>query len=245
MRVGGRTMVFPIGDNDVGRLADCWLILDDDLISRTHARFHVSDDKLEIEDLGSRNGTFVNGEQVYQRTELRDGDKVRIGNEVIAILASDGDEGDDLLLRRTIGPGDGPQFPSLIGQLVEKSLAMGKIKEAERYALALTNQLTATKVPVQHPTARSCIRCLISLADRTSSGIWIDRVFRLHTVHEWLMPDEVLDAVFVALNRIPRVPGTALQEYEQVLRHCGKEGVEVPSTLMSAIAELADAYGKN
>ncbi len=228
-------------------MADCWLTLDDDLASRYHARFHVDADGVQIEDLDSRNGTFVNGEQVHGKVELAHADKLRIGREVISVIGPDAREIEDEsdALRRTIGPGEGSQFPSLIGQLVEKSLNMGKLKEAERYALALTNQLGSAKVAVDHPTAVSAVRCLVALAEKTSAGVWLDRVFRLHVAKRWIMREKTVDQIRDALDRIPRVPGSGLLDYEKLLRQLAREGQSVDRALTSTIAELADAYGKN
>ncbi len=238
-------MALPEGELDVGRMVECWLTLDDDLASRYHARFHVGADRLEIEDLESRNGTFVNGERIRGRRALNDRDQVRVGREIMAVIGPGGAEvaradGD---LRQTIGPGEETQFPSLIGQLVEKSLSMGKTKDAERYALALTNQLMSAKVDGDHPTARSCVRCLVALAEKSASGVWLDRVFKLHAVHGWVMSNTTLVDIRRCLSRIPRVPGSGMEEYEARLRSLVREGATVPDPLVKAIAELRDAYG--
>jgi pSer/pThr/pTyr-binding forkhead associated (FHA) protein len=243
-KIGSKTVLLPDGQHDVGRLAECWLVLDDDLVSRNHARFHVGADLTELEDLGSRNGTFVNGDKVVGRRVLVDGDRVRIGREVIEVLGLGssllGDEDD---LRRTLAPGEDTRFPSMIGQLVEKSIKSGKVKEAERYAMALSSQLMAARVAVTHPAAEACNRCMIQLADKTASGQWIDRLFRLYAQQAWLMAPETIEQVRGALDRIPRVPGTGLRDYEQALRMIAREGAPVPPELVTAIAELADAFG--
>jgi DNA-binding winged helix-turn-helix (wHTH) protein len=49
-------------------------------VSRHHARIRVAESGITIEDLGSKNGTFVNGEQVTGLRKLADGDEVRIGS---------------------------------------------------------------------------------------------------------------------------------------------------------------------
>src|SRR5690606_17180698 len=67
IRLGGKTMVVPEGEHDIGRNLDCWLTLDDELASRNHARLHVAGDRAEVEDLGSRNGTFVNDRRLTGR----------------------------------------------------------------------------------------------------------------------------------------------------------------------------------
>lgn len=54
--------------------------LDDDaLVSRTHARITLERGTLWIEDLGSRNGTFINGKMIEKKTMVRAGDKVTLG----------------------------------------------------------------------------------------------------------------------------------------------------------------------
>jgi hypothetical protein len=243
-RIGDKTVMLPEGTHSIGRMADCWLVLDDDMVSRYHARLHVGPMESQVEDLGSRNGTYVNGERVEGRRALRDGDRIRIGRELIAVLGFDSSFGDvEDNLRRTLAPGEDTQFPSLIGQLVEKSLRAGKIKDAERYATALTSQLMSARVPASHPAADSCNRCLLALADRTSGGVWIDRLFKLYATQSWIMTTEVVDAVRHALDRIPRIPGTGIADYEQRLRLMAKEGTVVPDGLTENIAELADSYG--
>lgn len=63
----------------LGRGANANLRLNDDGVSRRHARLVRSGDKYIIEDLNSSNGTLVNGESVTQRI-LEDGDKIRLGS---------------------------------------------------------------------------------------------------------------------------------------------------------------------
>ena len=57
----------------------CDITVSDPDASRRHAQVEIADDQLSIEDLGSTNGTFVNGERIDQRRRLSDGDEVRIG----------------------------------------------------------------------------------------------------------------------------------------------------------------------
>jgi diguanylate cyclase (GGDEF)-like protein len=66
----------------IGRAAEASLRLNDDGVSRRHARIVVSGGQVQIEDLGSANGTLVNGERVA-RAVLRDGDKVQVGETTI------------------------------------------------------------------------------------------------------------------------------------------------------------------
>lgn len=63
----------------IGRAPDVDFTLEDANASRRHSRVLAEGDSYAIEDLGSRNGTYVNGARVLQRQALRDGDVVRIG----------------------------------------------------------------------------------------------------------------------------------------------------------------------
>src|SRR5215213_2915131 len=66
-------------DATVGR-EGCDIVLADPEVSRRHAALRISDSGAAVEDFGSTNGTFVNGERVNGVRQLNDGDVVRFGN---------------------------------------------------------------------------------------------------------------------------------------------------------------------
>ena len=66
----------------LGRGADATIRLDDDYVSTRHARIAASGDQWFVEDLGSTNGTYVNGTRI-QRVALREGDLVQFGPQVL------------------------------------------------------------------------------------------------------------------------------------------------------------------
>src|SRR4051812_44495855 len=67
------------GDYVIGREPSCDVQLDVDLVSRRHAKLIVNYDHALIADLGSSNGTFVNGQQVREPTRLWPNQKIQIG----------------------------------------------------------------------------------------------------------------------------------------------------------------------
>ena len=69
----------------IGRSADCQLILDDDYVSTRHARVVTTPNGIYVEDLGSTNGTFVNGEGITAPTTITLVDSVRIGKTVMRL----------------------------------------------------------------------------------------------------------------------------------------------------------------
>jgi pSer/pThr/pTyr-binding forkhead associated (FHA) protein len=74
----GLTYVLAGGDTLVGRGAECDIFLGDVTVSRHHARFSVDGDSLRLLDLGSTNGTYVNGAWA-EAYALSAGDEVIIG----------------------------------------------------------------------------------------------------------------------------------------------------------------------
>jgi DNA-binding winged helix-turn-helix (wHTH) protein len=76
---GDREITLREGENILGREQDAAAWVDVHSVSRRHARILVSGDVATLEDLGSKNGTFLKGETVTVPQCLRDGDRFRIG----------------------------------------------------------------------------------------------------------------------------------------------------------------------
>jgi pSer/pThr/pTyr-binding forkhead associated (FHA) protein len=68
----------------------CDITLSDPDVSRRHAEIEIAAGELSIVDLGSTNGTFVNGDRIDQQRRLRDGDEVRIGSTIWRLRAPTG-----------------------------------------------------------------------------------------------------------------------------------------------------------
>jgi pSer/pThr/pTyr-binding forkhead associated (FHA) protein len=81
----------------IGRELDCHLRAHSDQVSRHHCAIAIEPDGVVVLDLGSRHGTFVDGERVGRRCELRDGARLRIGpmEFVVAILDEAPEPSDD------------------------------------------------------------------------------------------------------------------------------------------------------
>ena len=67
----------------IGRAPTVELRVEDDGLSRTHARIRAETNRAWVEDLGSRNGTFLNGMKITAAVELHDGDKIQVGRSTI------------------------------------------------------------------------------------------------------------------------------------------------------------------
>ncbi|MET0839424.1 MAG: FHA domain-containing protein [Marmoricola sp.] len=72
----------------VGRHPESDIFLDDITVSRRHVEFRRADESFRVHDVGSLNGTYLNGDRVDD-AELQNGDEVRIGKFRLVFFASD------------------------------------------------------------------------------------------------------------------------------------------------------------
>ena len=84
----GLTYVLGPGETLVGRGGDCDIFLGDVTVSRHHAKLSVEDDALSIEDLGSTNGTYVNGSRA-DASDLDAGDELIVGKFHLIVARGD------------------------------------------------------------------------------------------------------------------------------------------------------------
>lgn len=92
------------GENVIGRASDARLPIESPAVSRRHARVFVTGGQATIEDLGSKNGTFLGGRRVERPTRLEDGASVIVGP---ALLLFRGKAGHDSTKTRSSVPWDG------------------------------------------------------------------------------------------------------------------------------------------
>ena len=82
---GGREVELSDGANVLGRAPGCAVWLDAPGVSRRHARILVAEGTATLEDLGSKNGTYLRGRKIEAPQILADGDPIAIGTAVITI----------------------------------------------------------------------------------------------------------------------------------------------------------------
>jgi DNA-binding winged helix-turn-helix (wHTH) protein len=85
-------VLLPDGEHLIGRGEDCRIRSDSTKVSRHHALVRVASERLLVEDLGSRNGTWVHGRRLEGTAELTTGDAVRVGPEVIRFVIAVADQ---------------------------------------------------------------------------------------------------------------------------------------------------------
>ncbi len=84
---------FPLEESQeyhIGRSSESDMVLVEDMVSRNHAKLHVVSDVVKLHDLGSTNGSFVNGERVSD-VDLQEGDRILFGTSIIKLIRSTGE----------------------------------------------------------------------------------------------------------------------------------------------------------
>ena len=84
-KLRGKELVLNEGENTVGRAADCDHQLAVEGISKKHLRVTVNGETAYAEDLGSSNGTLVNG-KIIKKITLKDGDKIALPNVILQVV---------------------------------------------------------------------------------------------------------------------------------------------------------------
>lgn len=90
LAMAGQTVALAEGTHTIGRDPGASLWIDSALVSRRHARIVVLNGHVTIEDLGSRNGTLLNGDRLTAASSLKDGDEIELGSVPVSVRISSG-----------------------------------------------------------------------------------------------------------------------------------------------------------
>ena len=114
----------------IGRDPGADVTLHDSQVSRRHARISLDAGGLIVEDLGSSNGTFLNGTEIYARTRFDPGDELLIGTTVLQLPAEHAREVSGVL---PVPPGLAKPAgrPDFVERLVDQPAAAGPSRELE------------------------------------------------------------------------------------------------------------------
>ena len=79
----------PAHDADVLRACGCGtLAAGDEYASNQHARFQIAHGLWYVKDLGSTNGTWLNGRRIHAAQALKKGDKIKIGHTLVVVVSA-------------------------------------------------------------------------------------------------------------------------------------------------------------
>ena len=100
-----RVVLLAPGENLLGRDPASAFLIESASVSRRHTRIVVDSERVVLEDLGSKNGTWVGGERVEGRVTLADGDQISIGPVVLVFRRGGGDTTETELNAAYVGEG--------------------------------------------------------------------------------------------------------------------------------------------
>ena len=122
----------------LGRGSELEIVLMEDMVSRHHAKIITGSDYVLVQDLGSTNGTFVNGERI-RKIRLREGDRILIGTSILKLVPYEGElpveepaqQAPKMLPPPSSSPSSGalipPALPSSTGQLGPAAPSSGSL----------------------------------------------------------------------------------------------------------------------
>lgn len=118
----------------IGRDLACDYLINDSEVSRRHARILQQGSATILEDLGSTNGTFVNGQRLSGSRVLHPGDTLQIGDNVILVYEIVQLDPDATVLSRSVKPE--PLTPQSLEEAIEQDAAEeGEVEEPEQRRL--------------------------------------------------------------------------------------------------------------
>ncbi|MCE9545700.1 MAG: SpoIIE family protein phosphatase [Planctomycetia bacterium] len=228
---------YPLGDEKavLGRHPDCEIVLDSGAVSRQHARVSHEEGQYFIEDLHSRNGTFVNDQPIDGRRALVNGDRLRICDLVFAFQS-------DVRPPVPFGPagpfGQAPAF----GQPVDESSFAVVVDDEDHVKsstflskLELTNDSSRMRFEV-NPLAK--LQALLEITRNLSRSLSIDAVL-----------PKVLDSLFKIFPQadrgfiVMRVPQTGLLVPKAVKFRRPDQGdtIRVSRTIVDQVMQSREA----
>lgn len=235
------------GESTIGRSPKCEIVLDDPLVSRTHARVFVNRGAVTIEDLKSANGVLVNGEALVRARVLVSGDRVVIGQQSFQLVVGAKTDAPSTAERKTAKTlsnfkefsvteterseatrkGDALE---LLGGVADKVLALGRGDEAERILSSyLRNLLQSARVGGEIDTGvlEKAAVYAVRIAEVTGKGTWVDYVFELYAIAKRPLPGPVIERLYASLRKISSPSINVFRQYLTALR--GVEAVMGPS----------------
>ncbi len=189
----------------IGRSPDCGAPIDDVSASRRHAALRVVGADVVVEDLQSRNGTFVDGRLIGSPTPLRAGSRIIIGNTVMTLVLAPGDAASSA--RRSVplrgDPDDDAEAVRTSTVVPDRAmlaraqaaLAAGRIDECGGGATIILRRQANLGPRAEDDLVHGLSALLVALAERSGDRRWLEGVFQVNTDCERVIAKELVDAI--------------------------------------------------
>jgi hypothetical protein len=238
----------PTGQVIVGRGDAVHITLPEALVSRRHARLTVSADRVWVEDLGSANGTRVNGSLVTEKTALREGDSLHLATVTISVrrlvaprlsTAKAEQELGRIALLRTARERtreiEAPNLPGrseesvteradafdVLGRLAERLLASGQIERAEHIVSEFLAQVRGgVRSGLTLPVAvrERAAGLALKLLEATGKAHFAESLVELHVTAKTMLSKDEFGRLSRALAP-SLLRADLVQDYCEILGH--------------------------
>lgn len=233
-----RDFTLEAGTYLLGRHRSCDIILDSPHVSRRHARVYVGRTGVQVADVASANGVYVNGERVgTDPVRVADGDRVMLGEEELQVLVSRpsrpvsdklpiskpswfiraNDDEDESPEPERSSPGTrSSNFFELVGKIVDRALAEGRVADAHTMLQPQLNRvlLDARAGRLIDDTARDgALRYSLLLAKAPGQSRALDYTLDLLTALALIPNAQLADELARALETSDSVDDTRLASY--------------------------------
>jgi pSer/pThr/pTyr-binding forkhead associated (FHA) protein len=243
LRFGEHDVELGPGETIIGRSPKCQIVVDDPLVSRSHARLMVHRGIVTVEDLKSANGVLVNGERLMRTRVLTSGDRLLVGGQAFMLLAEAAEAqpsrrgrfAKTLAGRQFVDEAtrtaEGEQEKSeatrrgdaleLLASVADKVLALGRGDEAERVLSSyLRNLLQSARVgtDIDPAITERAATYAVRIAEATNKGSWVDYAIELYSIMKKPLPAVVIDRLYETLRKLAPLSAHVFRQYLVVLR---------------------------
>jgi len=249
IKIGPQEIVLHFGETLVGRSDECGLCLDDERLSRVHAKLIATESQLGIVDLGSRNGTYVNDVRVRNPVQLNSGDRIRMGQSLLMVSFAGRKTKRSSSTGRTLGGATLVDMAPPGGEesdVLYRVLQLGRLDEAEKLLKARVANLVRAEpsLAVDHILARNVQGGMMTMADKSMDARWLHRLFKLHVTCGWFMTEETQKRVEQLIRAIGRAGGDGLGAYLSFWAGRTKELTEARKARLARLRDLASRDSK-
>jgi hypothetical protein len=243
LRFGDHDIELNQGDTVLGRGPKNTVVLDDALVSRTHAKIVVQGDVITIEDLGSANGVLLNGERIDRKRALTSGDRVVLGQQsfTLSVQSAGVSRTEARVFARTltntamdtglveadrISPTRRGDALDLLCGVADKMLALGRGDEAERILSSyLRNMLQVARArgDVDPRSMEKAVTYAVRIAEVSGKGAWIDYAFDTYAVVRRPLPAPLVEKLYDVVRKAAPLSANAFRQYLLALRSAEAE----------------------
>ncbi len=242
LRFGDHDIELAQGDTVLGRGPKNTVVLDDALVSRTHAKIVVQNDVVTIEDTGSANGVLVNGERIDKKRALTSGDRVVLGQQsfTLSVQSASVSRTEARVFARTlsgsamdsvsepdrISPTRRGDALDLLCGVADKMLALGRGDEAERILSSyLRNMLQVARArgDVDPRAMEKAVTYAVRIAEVSGKGAWVDYAFDTYAVVRRPLPAPLIEKLYDVVRRASPLSANAFRQYLLALRSAEAE----------------------